>query len=61
MRSKKKFDPSNSLDDQRQLVQRLLSGNAGLLDAVQLAQSLQELDEWICNGGALPYDWREQS
>lgn len=56
------MDPDANLAEQRRLAKELSEaasdewtrGRAG-----RLAELVQALDEWICKGGFLPKDWRE--
>lgn len=56
------MDPNANLESQRRLVHKLLnpSCDGDTLDeddVLYLAELVESLDEWLCNGGFLPEDW----
>lgn len=52
------MDPDSILEELRELSDEALSGGSDpeyLAD--QLAEKIQELDEWLSEGGRLPEEW----
>lgn len=59
------MDPNANLQEQREIVARLLAGSftsAAALqsDAYRLAELCEALDEWLTRGGFLPNAWRRE-
>lgn len=54
------MDPNATLADIRDLVKRILDyEDEGY--AMDLAESVENLDKWITGGGFLPGDWKNQT
>lgn len=51
-------DPNATLAEIRDLVKRTLDG-VDEAYAMDLAESVENLDKWITNGGFLPGEWEE--
>lgn len=55
------MDPNANLKAQREIVKKLLDGNTEqslfIHYAVQLAELVQALDQWMSRGGFLPEAW----
>ncbi len=54
------MDPNANLQEQREIVQRILaedSRDVDTGDAVRLAELVRELDAWLTKGGFLPRRW----
>lgn len=55
------MDPDATLTDLRNLIANARSGWLGPVDMfatlLDVADSFDDLDEWISNGGFLPTDW----
>lgn len=52
------MDPNATLDQIRALVANLGSEDQITLEAQQLAEHFQAMDQWLTAGGFLPGDWQ---
>lgn len=57
------MDPNACLKEIREICNRIndenVENNNDTDDLLRLVELNQALDEWICKGGSLPYDWRQ--
>jgi hypothetical protein len=56
------MDPNANLDEQRMLVQWIIQAGPEedtSTEMNRLADLVGSLDEWLCNGNALPDDWNK--
>jgi hypothetical protein len=54
------MDPNENLKQQREIIARMFdpeSEHVDSGDALELAQLVQDLDEWISKGGVVPRAW----
>jgi len=55
------MDPNANIAEQLRLAERILNPDASddevVSDALDLAELVHSLDDWICKGGALPEAW----
>lgn len=49
------MDPNKVLDEMLRLAGRIISGEE--TDGLELAEAVENLDEWITHGGFLPTRW----
>jgi hypothetical protein len=50
-------DPNETLTVLRKAAFRIMADPDAAPDAEELAEAIQNLDEWITNGGFLPREW----
>ena len=55
------MDPDENLKEQLRLTKRILDGRAGEDSALDLAELVEELNEWLSRGGFLPKRWSRRS
>lgn len=54
------MDPNENLERQRRIVAGILSSVQADDRAVELAELVEALDQWITNGGFLPKEWERK-
>jgi hypothetical protein len=53
------MDPNAALARIQELVREILDNELASDEAVELAEAVDDLDEWIGSGGFIPTEWRK--